>query len=59
MSGGYAIVREYVLDVVIGGDSLSLTITVTLPLKAKVGVPLMIPLLEMLNPLGNPGADQA
>jgi hypothetical protein len=41
------------------GDSLSDTVTVTLPLKATVGVPLMTPALEMLSPAGNPGADQA
>jgi hypothetical protein len=51
-------IREYVLLVVAGGDSLSDTVAVTLPLKAIVGVPLITPAVEMLKPVGNPGADQ-
>jgi hypothetical protein len=51
-------VKLYTLLAAAGGDSVSVTITVTAPVNATVGVPLMIPPVEILSPLGNPAADQ-
>ena len=52
-------VRLNVADIVSGGAELSLTVTVTLEVPLAVGVPVMAPVLALIDkPAGNPVALQ-